>query len=167
MSVPGDGGGEQRRDWYLTVAGVRHAVARGLTLRAAVRTVAAQAGVSERTLWRWLARSEVAEPKTPWRPTEEDLVAYARWCANASAAWRERRQAGAAVPSLRTFQEGIAAALTPGQRAGLRAGEKARREFDAYLRWEPQGRNDLWEADHKQLDIEYGPRALNGRCGPG
>ncbi|MDQ3463051.1 MAG: ISNCY family transposase, partial [Actinomycetota bacterium] len=97
--------------------------------------MAAQAGVSERTLWRWLARSEARAPKTPWRPTEEDLVAYARWCANASAAWRERRQAGAAVPSLRTFQEGIAAALTPGQRAGLRAGEKARREFDAYLRW--------------------------------
>ena len=39
-------------------------------------------------------------------------------------------------------------------RAGLRAGERARREFDAYLRWEPDSRNDLWEADHKQLDIE-------------
>ena len=45
-------------------------------------------------------------------------------------------------PALRTFQEGIAAALTPGQRAGLRAGERARREYDAYLRWEPEARNE-------------------------
>lgn len=154
MSVPGGDGGEGRCDWNLAVAGVRHAAARGLTLRAAVRAVAAQVGVSERTLWRWLARSEAASPKAPWRPSQDDLVVYARWCANASAAWRERRCDGAPVPSLRTFQEGIAVALTPGQRAGLRAGERARREFDAYLRWEPEGRNDLWEADHKQLDIE-------------
>jgi putative transposase len=154
LSVPGGGGGERRSDWDLAVAGVRHAATRGLTLRAAVHAIAAQSGMSERTLWRWLARSEAATPKTPWHPSEEDLVVYARWCANASAAWRERRHDGAAVPSLRTFQEGIAAALTPGQRAGLRAGENARREFDAYLRWEPEGRNDLWEADHKQLDIE-------------
>ena len=116
--------------------------------------VAAQAGVSERTLWRWLVRSEVAPPEAAWRPSHEDLVTYARWCANASAAWRERREAGADVPALRTFQEGIAAALTPGQRAGLRAGERERREYDAYLRWEPEARNDLWEADHKQLDID-------------
>jgi putative transposase len=123
-------------------------------LRAAVGAVAAEAGVSQRTVWRWLARAESPEPQMPWRPCEEDLVAYGRWCANASAAWRERRDAGGDVPALRTFQEGIAAVLTPGQRAGLRAGEKARREFDAYLRWEPEGRNDLWEADHKQLDID-------------
>lgn len=81
-------------------------------------------------------------------------MAYARWAANASTAWRERRDAGADVPTLRTFQEGMARALTPGQRAGLRAGERARRELDAYLRWEPEARNDLWEADHKQLDID-------------
>jgi len=136
------------------VAGVRHAAARGLTLRAAVTAVASQAGVSERTLWRWLTRSDSTSPETGWRPSHEDLVTYARWCANASAAWRERREAGADVPALRTFQEGIAAALTPGQRAGLRAGERERREYDAYLRWEPEARNDLWEADHKQLDID-------------
>ena len=136
------------------MAGVRHAAARGLTLRAAVTAVAAQSGVSERTLWRWLARGQSAAPHTAWRPSPEDLIAYASWCANASAAWKDRREAGADVPALRTFQEGIAAALTPGQRAGLRAGELARREYDAYLRWEPEARNDLWEADHKQLDVD-------------
>ena len=136
------------------MAGVRHAAARGLTLRAAVIAVAAQGGVSERTLWRWLARAQVEPSQAGWEPSKEDLIAYARWCANASAAWRERREAGADVPALRTFQEGIAAALTPGQRAGLRAGELARREYDAYLRWEPEARNDLWEADHKQLDVD-------------
>ena len=84
----------------------------------------------------------------------EDLVTYALWCANASAAWKQLREAGADVPALRTFQEGIAAALTPGQRPRLRAGERERREYDAYLRWEPEARNDLCEADHKQLDID-------------
>ena len=154
LSVPGGAGREPRCDWDLAVAGVRHAAARGLSLRASVATVASSAGVSERTLWRWLARAEPAGAKGSWRPSEDDLVAYARWAANASGAWRERRAAGAEVPSLRTFQAGIARALTPGQRAGLRAGERARRELDAYLRWEPEARNDLWEADHKQLDVD-------------
>lgn len=154
MSVPGGAGGDGRSDWDLAVAGVRHAAARGLTLRSAVTAVASQVGVSERTLWRWLARSGATDAKTLWQPAEDDLAVYALWGANASAAWRQRRDDGAAVPSLRTFQQGVAAALTPGQRAGLRSGENARREFDAYLRWEPDARNDLWESDHKQLDID-------------
>jgi putative transposase len=146
LSVPVQVGRQPRPDWDLAVAGVRPAAARGVTLRAAVTAVAAQGGVSERTLWRWLARTKAVPAPTGWRPSPEDLVSYARWCANASAAWRERREAGADVPALRTFQGGIAAALTPGQRAGLRAGERARRDYDAYLRWEPEARNDLWEA---------------------
>ena len=154
LSVPAGGDRQPRCDWDLAVAGVRHAAARGMSLRAAVSAVSTQADVSERTLWRWLRRAEGLAPLTQWAPGEADLVAYARWAANASASWRERRDAGADVPSLRTFQEGIARALTPGQRAGLRAGERARREFDAYVRWEPEARNDLWEADHKQLDID-------------
>ncbi len=161
MSVPGGAGSEGRWDRELVVAGVRHAASRGMTLRSAVAAVAGEAAVSERTLWRWLAQVPAAETALPWRPSQDDLVTYALWCANAAAAWRERRDAGADVPSLRTFQEGIAAALSPGQRAGLRAGERARREYDAYLRWEPEGRNDLWEADHKQLDIDVRARGFD------
>jgi len=73
-------------------------------------------------MWRWLTRGEEAPQEPAWRPSEEDLVTYARWCPNPSAAWRERREAGADVPApaLRTFQEAMAATLTPGQRAGLR-----------------------------------------------
>lgn len=73
-------------DWDLAVAGVRRAAARGLTLRAAVIAVAAQGGVSERTLWRWLARTQAEPSQAGWQPSSEDLIAYARWCANASAA---------------------------------------------------------------------------------
>ena len=162
MSVPAGGGPGVRADRDLVVAGVRHAASRGVSLRAAVAAVAGQAGVSPRTVWRWLAAPVVGEEMTGcWRPSEGDVVVYARWCANASAAWREQRAAGVSVPSLRTFQRGMAAALTPGQRAGLRAGERARREFDAYLRWEPEGRNDVWEADHKQLDIDVVVRGVD------
>ncbi len=106
----------------MAVAGVRHAAGRDLTLRAAV-TAALPAGVSERTLWRSLTRSETAVPgAAAWRPSNDDLVTYARWCANASAAWRERREAVADVPALRTYQEGIAAALTPADGRGFGRG---------------------------------------------
>ena len=137
-----------------------------MPVRAAVMALARAADVSPRSVWRWMAIPAVGEERTPWQPSEDDVVVYARWCANASAAWRERRAAGVAVPSLRTFQAGMATALTRGQRAGLRAGERARREFDAYLRWEPEARNDVWEADHKQLDIDVVVRAADGPVRP-
>ena len=161
LSVPGGAGPRGRWDRDLVVAGVRHAATRGLTLRAAVTAVAAEAEVSERTLWRWLARvpgeepdPRGAPPRTTWSPTPAGAPTPRLHGGNGG-------EAGADVPGLRTFQEGIAAALSPGQRAGLRTGERARREYDAYLRWEPEGRNDLWEADHKQLDIDVRARGFD------
>ena len=51
-----------------------------------------------------------------------------------------------------------------GERAALLEGVEGRRRHQVYLRWEPEGRNELWEADHKQLDVPVlFPRAQRPR----
>ncbi len=104
LSVPGGAEAKGRCDRDLAVAGVRHAAARGLTLRAAVSAIAAQDGLSERTLWRWLAGADAGEARTQWRPSEDDLAVYALWGQRlrrlASAPRRRRRRSLAAgVPA--------------------------------------------------------------------
>ena len=42
----------------------------------------------------------------------------------------------------------------PGGWEVLRDGVEGRRHHQVYLRWEPEARNQLWETDHKQMDIE-------------
>lgn len=44
--------------------------------------------------------------------------------------------------------------LCAGDRAGLRAGEAARRDFDVFLRRPATHRNAVWEADHVQAPVE-------------
>lgn len=80
------------------------------------------------------------------------MDAYLRWKGNAAAAWRERAATGT-VPSLRTFQTVLARRFELGDRAVMREGVEARRRHQVYLRWEPEARNELWETDHKELDV--------------
>jgi transposase InsO family protein len=68
------------------------------------------------------------------------------------AALQRARPAGG--PSTDTLRRAFARALTPGQRAGLKGGEPARRLYDTYLTRVPAHRNEAWEADHVQLAIE-------------
>lgn len=125
-----------------------------LTTDAVVAT-AANLGVSERTIWRWLDNGHPARPAgAVWQPSAEDVDAYVRWKGNGAAAWRERCEDGAGLPGLRTFQRGLARVLSAADRAVITDGIAGRRRFQVYLRWEPEARNQLWETDHKQLDIE-------------
>ncbi len=121
-------------------------------------------GVGLRTMWRWPAEGPPAERESrAWQPSDDDLDAYVRWKGNATAAWRERLGSGD-VPSLRIFQAGMARALSPGDRAVIRDGEAGRRRHQVYLRWEAEHRNELWETDHKQLDVPVlFPRAQRPR----
>lgn len=52
------------------------------------------------------------------------------------------------------MERAIRADLSPGERAGLRFGEKARREHDVFLRRPATARNDAWEADHVEAPVE-------------
>lgn len=130
-----------------------------------VEAAARSLGVGLRTVWRWLAEGYPGERALrAWCPGQGDIDAYVRWKGNAAAAWRERRAESDQVPSLRSFQASLARELGPADRAVIRDGEVGRRRHQVYLRWEPEHRNELWEADHKQLDVPVlFPRAQRSR----
>src|SRR5947199_278864 len=73
---------------------------------AELRAIARDAGMSERTLWRWLAQPSPSgqRGRPAYRLSQDDLDAYAAAHGNAAAAWRLRTSAGASAPSLRVFQ---------------------------------------------------------------
>lgn len=125
-----------------------------------VRAVATDLGVSPRTLWRWLEAAK-EEGRTTRRPRarfvvdEQAVVDLARHNGNVSAVHLEWTEAGREVPSIGTLRRAYAAVLPPGRRAGLKEGERARRDFDTYLSGgRAQHRNECWESDHTQLAVK-------------
>jgi putative transposase len=146
-------GAEQRAQVAVRLAELR---AGGLVTAAAVGQLADGLGVAERTVWRWLAAGEATpEPPGPagWGLTEADRDALHAAGGNLAAAWRARQAAGAAMPSLRTFQRAVVRDLTPMERAAAALGRDGQRRHQVYLRWEAEHRNQRWEADHFQLDV--------------
>jgi len=153
--------GDARRCVVARLSAARDA---GEALSALVEAAAVALSVSPRTVWRWLDEGTPAPVSRAWVPGDDDLDAYLRWKGNAAAAWRERRSANADTPGLRSFQTALARRMSPGDLAALRDGSDGRRRHQVYLRWEPEGRNELWEADHKQLDVAVlFPRARRPR----
>ncbi|MCC3777451.1 Mu transposase C-terminal domain-containing protein [Streptomyces sp. UNOB3_S3] len=133
-----------------------------------VRLVASSAGVSLKTVRRWLevgreGRTGPVE-RDRFRITDELHGQLVAWCGNAAAVHRdlvaetERARAEGRqvpdVPSLATLHRAIRLDLNPGQRAALAGGERARRRHDVHLRRPRQWRNACWEADHKHIPVE-------------
>ncbi len=119
-----------------------------------VDAAAAELGVSVRTLWRWLevAESEdrlTRKSRASFVISEDDVVELAYYRGNVSALWKARIAEGRPTPSVSAFRAAFARVLPPGRRAGLKSGERTRRDFDTYLP-RPAGcrRNECWEADH-------------------
>lgn len=143
----------------------------GLT-SARVREAAVAAGIGERTLWRWLSESveveedgeRAGEPgPQAYRLSQADIDELASQRGNVSATWRVRHRTGDG-PSVRTLQRAVSRDLLPGDRAAIVDGAEGRRRHQVYLRWEPSHRNEIWEADHKQLEILVRPpRAQRGQ----
>ncbi len=125
--------------------------AAGQLTSAAVRESAAELGISERTMWRALdpARPPIAARGLPdgW------MERYLRWGGNVAAVWRELEAEGGAGCSQREIQRRFAELLTAAERAAALGGEQARRSYSLHLRWEAEHRNEVWQADHKQLDV--------------
>ncbi|WP_406500778.1 Mu transposase C-terminal domain-containing protein [Streptomyces sp. NBC_00846] len=135
-----------------------------------VRVAADALGVSERTVWRWLAAAEsdeaaAASPGAPPRAgarftiTPEVRGLLALWKGNVRAVHRElvlraaRKSPPADAPSLTTLHRAIRRDLTPGERSGLAGGERAARKHDVFLA-RPRGwRNQVWESDHMQAPV--------------
>jgi putative transposase len=123
-----------------------------------VRLVAEQLGIGEGTVWRWLKAGRV-EGRTARKAgvrlevTHDDVVELAYHCGNIAAFHRARRAAGATL-GVGAWRRAFARALSPGRHAGIREGERARRDFDTYLTRQPRFRNECWEADHTQLAVK-------------
>ncbi|WP_425505890.1 Mu transposase C-terminal domain-containing protein [Streptomyces typhae] len=135
-----------------------------------VRVAADALGVSERTVWRWLATAQsderaAANPGARSRVdarftvTPEVRGLLALWKGNVRAVHRElvrraaRQSLPAGAPSLTTLHRAIRRDLAPGERAGLAGGERAARKHDVFLA-RPRGwRNQVWETDHMQAPV--------------
>jgi transposase InsO family protein len=144
-------------------------VARLLALRAdgrlesqVVRAAAESLGVTERTVWRWLAPGAY-DPRwrLGWRTTEEAVEAFYRTGGRPTAAWRLLREEGVPVPSHTAFCRALERDFSLAERAYARHGEDGRRRYPVYRRWEPKARNEVWETDHDELEIRVVP--LHGR----
>jgi len=128
-----------------------------------VRLAAHSLGVSERTMWRWVRRARstgvsapVSRPRLVIDTELRQRLAY--WRGNVTALHRElvgaARNGGPPAPSLATLHRAVQRDLSPGERAGLRKGEHARRGFDVFLQRPSTYRNAVWEADHLQTPVE-------------
>lgn len=127
-----------------------------------VRLTAETLGVTERTVWRWLADRRGAVPKDErrarFRIDAQLRVRFAYWRGNASALHRELREreraGGPPAPSLATLHRAIREDMTRGDIAGIREGERSRRKFDVFLKRPSTYRNAAWEADHVEAAVE-------------
>jgi transposase len=152
-------------------------VRRMLAVRAAsgltaghVRVAADALGVTERTVWRWLAAAErdeaaAAEPGARTREgarftvTPEVRRLLALWKGNVRAVHREltaraaRQSPPAHAPSLTTLHRALRRDLDPGERAGLAGRERAARKHDVFLARRRGWRNQVWETDHVQAPV--------------
>ncbi|MFC9056709.1 Mu transposase C-terminal domain-containing protein [Streptomyces sp. NPDC057074] len=137
---------------------------RGELGTAHVRLVASAVGVSERTVWNWLAVAR-REGRTGPRPrprftvTREVRELLALWGGNVAAVHRElvARAAKASspdpVPSLSVLHRAVVRDVSVGERAGWRGGEAARRRYDVYGKRPSTHRNACWEGDHKRIPV--------------
>jgi putative transposase len=140
-----------------------------------VRQAAAGAGVSQRTVYRWLrAGAQARHPGPPPVVLDEaSWQAFEDFRGNVAAVHRARaaavagRDTAAGVPipaelqrawataepmSLRTLQAAFARALRPVDRAAWTSGDQARRATQISSPRAPVHRNACWQADHTELD---------------
>jgi hypothetical protein len=136
-----------------------------------VRLTAETLGVAERTVWRWLSARRLETPaaqRERFRVDDRLRVRLAYWRGNAAALQRElaeqHRAGGPPAPSVSTVQRAILRDLTPGERAGLRRGERERRKFDVFLKRPVSHRK---QPDHQPSISGLRLRRLPRRCRAG
>jgi putative transposase len=118
-----------------------------------VREAAVVLGCSPRSLRRWLA-SGLPDQRVSRSLVDDELrQSYVRWHGNVAAVRRELTEGGRELPSLRTLQRAFLQETRPAERAATRSGEAGIRAHGLYVRWEAGHRNQVWQGDHKQLDV--------------
>lgn len=160
-----DGVGSEREFRAALVARLVAAAESGALSGRLVREAAVAAGVSERTVWRWVRAGGYAPPcRAGWRLSEHALELYYQWRGNVAAVHRQLVAEGEPVPSLRTIARAFERELTGAERAHAARGAEGVRERTVYVRHEARHRAECYEADHKLLPIEvFAPRARRPR----
>lgn len=109
-------------------------------------------GKSPRTLWRWVNQGCVPSYQRPSHELSQDeLEAFARWHGNVAAVHRELYAGQPTAPTLRTLQRAFNK-LSSAEHAMACRGIPARRERELNLTQSYTCRNELWIADHSQLN---------------
>jgi putative transposase len=126
--------------------------------KGSIQVAAVSLGVSERSVHRWMAAGGY-EPKKrePWALTAEARQAFYLSAGVPKRAHDMLIDAGVEVRSLRVYYRSLQRELSAATRAYAREGEGGWRKHCVYLSWEPKGRNEVWEADHAQLDVHVVP----------
>lgn len=131
---------------------------------ALVRQAAAMMGCSDRTVRRKLARpADAPDESEAYRLTADDVALYFLYQGNVSAVWRDRVKQGLTDPSRQTLDRAFRdpTQMTARDRAYAKHGVDGARQAEIALRREVHHRNEVWEADHKELPIEViGPRGI-------
>jgi putative transposase len=149
-----------------------------------VRSAAAAAGVSARTVYRWLAGAPpdgsdaVKDDGRRFRLSPADLEAFEDHHGNVSAVFQARQAVlagrtevfgvpiaehlrqgwrGARPVALRTLQEAFRTQMSPAERAYWIEGTEGRRRRRSYGQRQVACRNAVWQVDHTQLDIAVLP----------
>lgn len=129
--------------------------------RRLVGEAAGACGVSERTMWRWIAcGGPTPRARRGAVPSQRAVELLLAWRGNVAAVHRQLREEGEEVPSRRTLARAFERGLSPVQRDFARRGEMAVRDRAVYMRHEARFRGECYEGDHKQLSAEVlAPRA--------
>ncbi len=130
--------------------------AHGRLPRGALKDAAARAGIPKSTLARYLAKgvpSSEGRPRFRWT---EELVPYLQVSGGDVTFARELISADhgeEGLPQVRQLQRAVARDLDPGTIVEIKHGQRAAMQMRTVLRVEQSRRNELWLADHKQLDV--------------
>ena len=119
-----------------------------------IRDAAKGLGVHPRTVRRYVFEGRTPSGERPRHVASgREVEAYFENNGNLHRAYEQLRRAGVPVPSRRTFERALQRQLRPDELAFAREGEGGRRRHQLYLNWEPEHRNEVWEVDHKLLDV--------------
>lgn len=131
----------------------------GSLTRSEVAKAAASCGVSQSTMYRWItAGSALPQARPNYKLTETELDAFYLTAGDsANAHVMLTRTEGVKPPSLSTYRRAINRELSEAEIAGARHGARAVAQNQIALRGKSYRRNERWEADHKQLEVEVIP----------
>jgi len=117
--------------------------------------------VSERTIARWVAAGNPPPRRAgeSYQLSEEEKVLYFELAGNVAGVRQRLLAEGHQVPSHTTLWRAFRRELTAGQRKYAYAGEQGLRSERLTLQVDVRHRNEVWEADHKELAVEVIPRS--------